>query len=259
VAELEGESAYTLLGRQDLHVHTNMSDGDLSLEEVVAVAAQQGVTVGIADHVSSRNMRQFISTDERLREYLQALRSAPVFRSAEFCWCDPFAAGFAADLLGHFDYIVGSNHGFALPDGTFASPWWRSLPPAWTGRADEVMEIMVHNLCDMVQVMPVQIAAHSTLLPAALLQLEPDLHAWWTEEREDRFIEAAVESGVAIEISNRYRLPHRRLLVKARQAGARFSLGSDGHHLHQVARLEWAVEAARAAGIGDQHLFQPER
>jgi histidinol phosphatase-like PHP family hydrolase len=236
-----------------------MSDGDLSLEEVVAVAVQRGVTVGIADHVSSRNTRQFVSTDERLTAYLEALESVPVFRSAEFCWCDPFAADFAADVLGRFDYIIGSNHGFALPDGTFASPWWQSLPPTWTGRADEVMEIMVHNLCDMVMTMPIQIAAHSTLLPAALLKLEPDLHAWWTEEREDRFIEAAVAGGVAIEISNRYRLPHHRLLIKAREAGARFSLGSDGHHLHQIARLEWAVEAARAAGIGDRHLFEAGR
>jgi len=236
-----------------------MSDGDLSLSEVVAIATSLGVTVGIADHVSSRNQVLFVSSAERLERYLEALGGAPVLRSAELCWCDPFATGLAAEVLERFDYLVGSNHGFALPDGTFASPWWRALPEAWASRPDELMEIMVHNLCDMVRSMPIQIAAHTTLLPAALLTIEPDLHAWWTEEREDRFVEAVVRSGVALEISNRYRLPHPRFLRKARQAGARFSLGSDGHHRDQVAQLGWAVQAAREAGIGEAHLFVPQR
>jgi histidinol phosphatase-like PHP family hydrolase len=70
-------------------------------------------------------------------------------------------------------------------------------------------------------------------------------------------VEAVVASGVAMEISNRYRLPHDRLLRKAKQAGARFSLGSDGHTAAQVARLEWATATARRVGIGDEDLFVP--
>jgi histidinol phosphatase-like PHP family hydrolase len=107
--------------------------------------------------------------------------------------------------------------------------------------------------------MPIQIIAHPTLTPPALYALEPDVHAWWTDDREDRFVEALVESGVAMEISNRYQLPHDRLLRKARQAGARFSLGSDGHHEAQIAQLGWAVETARRVGVTDADLFVPER
>jgi histidinol phosphatase-like PHP family hydrolase len=255
----EREGGGGVLGTQDLHVHTDLSDGDLSIAEVVEIARELGVTVGIADHVSSRNLRRFVSTRERLSAYLDALDAAPVFRSGELCWCDSFASNLPPDLLARFDYLVGSNHGFALPDGTFASPWWKTLPPPWDERPDEVMESMVHNLCDMVRAMPIAIAAHSTMLPPALLDLEPDLHAWWTEEREDRFIEAARDNGVALEISNRYRLPHDRFLRKAREAGARFSLGSDGHHRHQIARLEWAVDASERAGITAADLFVAER
>ena len=75
-------------------------------------------------------------------------------------------------LLARFDYVIGSNHGFALPDGTFASPWWSSLPPEWGDRPQELMEVMVHNLCDLVSTMDVQIVAHSTFTPAALYALE---------------------------------------------------------------------------------------
>lgn len=246
-----------LLGRQDLHAHTTMSDGRLTLERVVEVAGARGVEIGIADHVSTRNADMFVADEPEVRRYLDALEGAPVFRSAEFCWCDDLWRTLPDEVMERFDYRIGSNHGFWLPDGSVGSPWWERLPEAWRGREQELMEIMVLNLCDMVRTMPVQIAAHSTLTPPALLELD-DADAWWTEEREDVYVEALAESGVALEISNRYRLPHDRLLRKAREAGVRFSLGSDGHTEAQVARLEWAAETARRVGVTDRELFVPE-
>ena len=249
----------TLLGTQDLHVHTDMSDGDLSLEEVVAIAAERGVTVGIADHVSTRNPERFVATLDQLRRYLDAVSAQPVFCAAEFCWCDPFAADMPAELMERFDYRIGSNHGFNLPDGTMASPWWKALPAPWSERPQEVMDHLVSNLCNLVRSMPVEIVAHSTFMPAAFLAIDPDHGVWWTEEREDRYVDALTGSGVALEISNRYRLPHDRLLRKAKEAGIRFALGSDGHNQKQVARLDWAVETANRLGITDAEMFVPER
>jgi histidinol phosphatase-like PHP family hydrolase len=248
-----------ILGRQDLHCHTTMSDGNLPLEAVVERARELGVEIGIADHVSARNTERFLSTEARVRGYLDALEDAPVFRSGEFCWDDGMWRTLPAEVMDRFDYRVGSNHGFFLPDGTVGSPWWQTLPAAWAGRPQEVMEVMVANLCDMVRAMPISIAAHSTLTPPVLFDIEGDVDAWWTAEREDRYVEALAASGVALEISNRYRLPHDRLLGKALQAGVRFSLGSDGHTDRQVARLEWAAETARRVGITDRDLFVPER
>jgi len=245
------------LGGQDLHVHTTMSDGDLTLHEVVGLARERGVVVGIADHVSTRNVRRFVASLDALETYLDALGDAPVFRSGEFCWCDDLWSSMPTELAERFDYRVGSNHGFWLPNGERASPWWQELPEEWRGRADELVGIMVANLCDLVRTMPIEIVAHSTLLPPALLRMEADPEAWWSEAHEDRFIDAVVRSGVAMEISNRYRLPHDRLLRKAREAGARFSLGSDGHTEAQIARLEWAVAAAERAGIGAGDMFVP--
>lgn len=249
----------SILGRQDLHCHTVMSDGDLTLDQVVELAASRGVQIGIADHVSSRSPSFMIADEAETRDYLAALEGAPVFRSGEFCWCDDMWRTLPAEVMDRFDYRIGSNHGFWLPDGSTASPWWETLPAPWDQRPQELMEIMVANLCDMVRTMPIHIAAHSTMIPPAFLALDGDARAWWTEEREDRWVEALAESGVALEISNRYRLPHDRLLVKAREAGVRFTLGSDGHRANQVARLEWAAETARRVGVGDGDLFVPER
>jgi histidinol phosphatase-like PHP family hydrolase len=247
------------LGTQDLHCHTDMSDGDLTLSQVAARAAELGVEVGVADHVSSRNIERFVSNEARVRKYLDALEDAPVFRSGEFCWCDEMWKELPAEVMERFDYRVGSNHGFYLPDGTMGSPWWQKLPEPWNGRPHEVMDVMVANLCDMVASMPIQIAAHSTLTPPALFDLESDVDAWWTAEREDRYVDALAASGVALEISNRYRLPHDRLLAKALQAGVQFSLGSDGHTRAQVAQLGWAEATARRVGITEREMFVAER
>lgn len=247
------------LGTQDLHCHTDMSDGRLSLARVVEVAAERGVQVGIADHVSTR-YDWMVSTREKLRRYLDAIDRAPVFRSAEFCWCDPLWRELPDEVMARFDYRIGSNHGFRMPDGTVMSAWEERLPDGWgEDRAQEWMGIVAANLCEMVRTMPIEIAAHSTLLPPALTRLERDPLAWWTEAREDGFVEALAEVGVALEISNRYRLPHDRLLVKARQAGVRFSLGSDGHAEHQVAALGWAADTARRVGVTEREMFVPER
>lgn len=236
-----------------------MSDGTLPPARVAELAAERGVQIGIADHISTRNVNQFVATEQDLRRYLDVLDGLPVFRAGEFCWCDTFWSTVPDELMDRFDYRIGSNHGFYLPDGTLASPWWRRLPEPWNRNPAQVMDAMVRNLCDLVRTMPIHILAHPTLTPQALFDLEDDVHAWWTPEREDLLIDALVGSGIAMEISNRYRLPHDRLLRKAREAGARFSLGSDGHHEDQVARLEWAVDAARRAGIGDRDLFVPVR
>ena len=247
------------LGRFDLHVHTTMSDGDVPLEEVVAIATARGVTVGIADHVSSRNSRLFVSDATRLAAYLAALEPYPVYRSAELCWCDAFSASLGPEVLSRFDYLVGSNHGFVLPDGQEISPWSRQLPVPWADDPHRVMDTIVDQLCRIVETMPIAIVGHPTLLPPGVLKLGADVEEWWTEEREDRLIAATIRGGVAIEISNRYRLPHDRFLSRARAAGARFSLGSDGHQRDQVARLDWSIDTALRVGISDDDLFVPGR
>lgn len=123
-----------VLGRQDLHAHTTMSDGSLTLERVVEVARERGVQIGIADHVSTRNVDMFVADEAEVRRYLDALEGAPVFRSGEFCWCDDLWRTLPDEVMERFDYRIGSNHGFWLPDGTLGSPWWQAVPEPWRGR-----------------------------------------------------------------------------------------------------------------------------
>src|SRR5687768_9714198 len=126
-----GAGATAALGSQDLHVHTTMSDGEVPLMEVVKLAAERGTHIGIAD---------------------------------------PLSTDLPAEIMDRFDYRIGSNHGFSLPGGGLGSPWWTTLPEPWDSRPQELMEVMVANLCDLVASMPIEIVAHSTFMPAALMK-----------------------------------------------------------------------------------------
>ena len=121
---------------------------------------------------------------------------------------------------------------------------------------DEYMEAHVANLERFAREMPVDILAHPTLLPLALRHYP--LEELWTEEREERAVRALAGSGIAFEISNRYR-PHDRFVRRAWNGGVRISLGSDGHTREQVADVAFPHSLARAIGVPDHELYDPVR
>jgi histidinol phosphatase-like PHP family hydrolase len=102
--------------------------------------------------------------------------------------------------------------------------------------------------------MPVDILAHPTLLPFALRRMP--IEELWTEEREERAVDALARAGIAFEISNRYR-PHERFVRRAVDRGVRISLGSDGHGVEQVGDVEMPLKLARALGVRDTDIYDP--
>ena len=105
--------------------------------------------------------------------------------------------------------------------------------------------MMVDELCRWSD-HALQIAAHSTR-PPALYALEDDVDAWWTEPREERWVAALAETGVALGDQQPHRLPHDACCV-ARWKRGPVSLGIDGHRLEQVAG--WLGGGRRRGGWG---------
>lgn len=104
--------------------------------------------------------------------------------------------------------------------------------------------------------MPVDIFAHPTLV--TLPFRTRDIDELWTEEREARMVDALYDAGIAFEISSRYP-PHERLVRRAVDRGVRISLGSDGHTHAQVGDIKRPLAMARALGVRDEDLYDPER
>lgn len=235
----------------DCHAHSTFSDGALTVAEVAEHGRARGVRPSVADHIS-RDVARTIGSVERTREYLDELERHDVLRGGEFCWHDRLWRELPDDVVRRFTHRIGSLHAIHLPNGTLVRAFSRRLPPGLT--PSSYMDAHIAEAERFAREMPVDILAHPTLvtLPFRAQELE-DL---WTEEREERLVDALFHGRIAFEISNRYR-PHERIVARAVARGVRISLGSDGHTAEQVASIDWPLRLARQLGVADHDLYDP--
>jgi histidinol phosphatase-like PHP family hydrolase len=235
----------------DCHAHTTMSDGALSVDDLVARAAERGVRPSVADHIS-RDVQGSIKSVKGIQNYLDTLDEHPVLRAGEFCWHDSLWREIPRELVPRFTHRVGSLHAIHLSDGTLVHAFGRELPHGLT--PGQYMEAHMTEAERFAREMPVDILAHPTLVPFALRRIPHD--ELWSENHEQRLIDALYAAGIAFEVSNRYR-PHERIVQRAIDRGVRISLGSDGHSADQVANLEWPLALVRRLGVADSELYDP--
>lgn len=234
----------------DCHAHSTHSDGALTVVEIVALAQERGVRPSVADHITS-DIAKGIRSVEGVGPYLDDLDRYDVLRGGEFCWHDALWRELPPELVARFSHRVGSLHAVPVPGGALVHAF-RRFPAALT--ADAYMQSHVLALEALAAGMPVDILAHPTLLPIPLRKLP--IEELWTEEREERAVDALFRGGVAFEISNRYR-PHERFVRRAVERGVRIALGSDGHTAAQVADVAWPLALARRLGVPDAALYDP--
>ena len=235
----------------DCHAHTVLSDGRLTVAELVETVRARGVRPSVSDHLSSE-AHYAIKTVDAVRAYLEELERHEVGRAGEFCWHDTLWRELPDDVVARFTHQLGSLHSVFLPDGSLLNMWTATLPPELT--PDAYMEIHVANLERFAREMPVDILAHPTLLPLPFRHLP--LEDLWTEEREQRAVTALARAGIAFEVSARYQA-HERFVRRAYEAGVRLALGSDGHTAEQVGDLAFPLALARAVGARDEEFYDP--
>jgi histidinol phosphatase-like PHP family hydrolase len=236
----------------DCHAHTTMSDGALRVDELVARARERGVRPSVADHIS-RDVAGSIKSVAGVEAYLDTLDDYTVLRGGEFCWHDDLWREVPPQLVSRFTHRVGSLHAIHLPDGTLVHAFGRHLPDGLTAGA--YMDAHLDELERFAEEMPVDILAHPTLVPISFRSVPAE--ELWSETHEERLVDALHESGIAFEISNRYK-PHERIVRRAIAKGLRLSLGSDGHTAEQVANVEWPLQLTRRLGVADRDLYDPE-
>ena len=235
----------------DCHAHSTMSDGALDVPDLIERVSARGVRPSVSDHIS-RDVAGAVDSIDAIRDYLEELERYEVARGGEFCWHDALWRELPDDLAHRFTHRIGSLHAIFLDDGTRVHAFSRRFPEALT--VDRYMSAFIVNAERLVATMPIDILAHPTLVNLALRNTPTD--ELWTEEREERFVNALFAAGIAFEISARYK-PHERLVRRAVDRGVRISLGSDGHAEEQVGDLTWPLALARHCGVRDEDLFDP--
>ncbi len=218
-----------LLRRGDLlgalHNHTTASDGLDTLTEMRAAAAGLGLTyLGISDHSQSAFYAKGLSPEtlaaqvETIAELNGEGHPCALLSGVESDILADGALDYEPDTLGLLDVVVASVH----------------------SRHGQRGEPMTQRT---------SLVGHPT---GRLLLGRPP-----TEFDMERFLDACVEGGCAVELNaSPHRLDlHERHLAMARERGLRVSIAADAHSRQALAHLDFGVTIARRAGLRPEDIL----
>jgi DNA polymerase (family X) len=212
--------------RGDLHMHTTLSDGHASVEEMAATAKELGYDyVAMTDHSASHGFGNDVSP-EALRGRIEEIRSLPdlgilVLAGTETNVLPDGSLDYEDDLLEELDWVVASLHtSFRLSE---------------QDQTERMLHAMEHPLVDAI--------GH----PTGRLIESREAYALDV----DRVIAKAVETGTFLEINAN---PDRRDLndVYARaaaEAGVTLVIDSDAHWPRTLKNMRYGVATARRAWL----------
>ena len=244
----------------DHHIHSDRSDGTVSLEE-----RAKSVRVrphGISDHFP---WREKLRTEDDVLRYVDDASRLGLRVGLEYdLGVAPPLRPATRDAL---HYVIGAVHKIELaPDEWVyydeAGAFLKGRVPVF-GEAQRFLEASYQErirarILDVVREGierdGIDILGHATMSPLAALG-DPE-HAY-PVEWQVRLIALCVTHGVAIEVNEAYRVPHREFLERAQRMGARFSVGSDTHF--ELRSLERTEAMIRDAGLAADRFLEGRR
>lgn len=232
--------------RTDLHLHSTLSDGQADVPTMVATAQRVGFEIGISDHYST-----FFGMkgDETLARYLDVLEQFNIYHAIELDLGQEQAI--SPENQARLDYCVGSMHMVVDENGERVKPDRGS-----SSSMRRYMECAVAQFARGVRTGIHAMIGHPTFLPDLPRDGQDEL---WEPQYRARIIEAAVETGVGLELSTRYRAPNVDLVREALAAGARFAVASDGHRPDAIGAIDYPRRLIADLEIPADRFFLPER
>ncbi len=226
------------------HVHLK---GGLTLEEALALSRKTGVYYGIAVNCG---VGFSVTNDAGIHQYLETMKGQPVFVAMQAEGRE-WVKMFSPEAIAKFDYVFTDSMTYTDDKGRRMRLWMKD--EVFVDDKQAFMETLVNRAVGILSNEPVDIYVNPTFLPDVIAA---EYDALWTEERMHRVIDAAVKHGVAIEINARYRLPSPKFIRLAKQAGAKFSFGTNNGD-RSVGDLDYCLQMVRECGLVWRDMFFP--
>ena len=212
--------------RGDLHTHTDLTDGIVSLQGMIAAAEARGYEYyAVTDHAPNLVMQRM--TDEKMlaqRDELRALADTTgmvLLHGTELNIAADGSVDWDEDFLSGFDICVASVH------SSFEQDRATMTKRFVTAVENPRVNIIGHPLTRKIGRRP---------------PVEVDL---------DALFAACARTGTALEINaspDRMDLPPQHIAA-AREAGVKFSIDTDAHSLVDLTNMPYGVAAARFGGL----------
>ena len=231
----------------DLHVHLDNS----SIDQVLPLAQERGVKFGIVEHAGDKEnvYPKVLSNDEELLAYIAMLDGKPVYKGVQAEWSN-WMNCFSKAALAKLDYVITDTMTFPDKNGKRMKMWEKG---ADMGDPKTFMDRYVDWHLQIISTEPIDILVNASWLPQPF---SAEYDSYWTDARIEKVLGAAKKYRVAIEISSSFELPKVRFMKAAKEAGLKFTFGSNGRY-PKMGMLDYSVRWAKELGLHARDMFTP--
>lgn len=213
----------------DHHVHLK---GGMTIEQALANSRRTGINYGIAVNCG---VGFPVTTDAGIHEFLESMKGQPVLLAMQAEGRE-WVKLFSPEAIQQFDYVFTDAMTFTDDNGKRTRLWIKD--EVSIDDPQKFMDMYVQQILGILNQEPINIYVNATYLPECIASRYDEL---WTPERMQKVIDAAVKNRIAIEINARYHLPSAAFIKRAKQAGAKFTFGTNNTDAN-LGRLEYCLD-----------------
>jgi len=218
----------------------------LTADEVVKNSQRLGINYGIAPNCG---LHFPVTNDSSLYAYINEVGKLPVFKGMQAEGRE-WITLFSPEAVASFDYVFTDVMTFTDHKGRRNRIW---IPEeVWVDDKQQFMDMMVEKIEAVFSQEPVDIYVNPTVLPA---EIEDEYETLWTEERLKRVVKVLADNNIALEINARYKLPDARLIKMAKEAGVKFTFGTNNTG-DDLGQLEYCIQMIEECQLKPNDMFE---
>ncbi|MDR1723985.1 MAG: DUF1080 domain-containing protein [Tannerella sp.] len=230
-----------------LEYHAHLKGG-LTVGDICNHALKSGINYAIAPNCG---IGFPITDDAGVIAFLDSFRHEPVTLAMQAEGRE-WVTTFSQSVRDEFDYVFTDAMTFIDAKGRRTRLWISD--ETWIENEQQYMDLIVDKICGVLTE-PMDIYVNPCFLPEKMADRYDE---FWTEARMDKFVAALAKSGKALEINNRYRIPNLAIIKKAKDAGVKFTCGTNNAGNSDLGRLEYFIETKKALGIKASEMYKPK-
>ena len=230
----------------DLHAHLK---GGLKIEDVEALSRRTGIGYGVAPNCG---VGFPITDDKGIEAFAASMKGRCVFLGMQAEGRE-WVKAFSPKAVALFDYVFTDSM-------TFTDDRTGKRTRLWVdgeyevGDKQQFMDMLVSKIESICDREPIDIYVNPTFLPRPIAG---EYDALWTSERMKKVVAALARNGVAMEINARYKLPSPAFIKLARQAGVKFTFGTNNGGKGDLVAPAYCLEMVRECKLTPKDLFVP--
>lgn len=228
----------------DYHVHLK---GGLTKEAAIKQSRRLGINYAISPNCGKGFT---ITSNEEISGYIDTMRNQP-FILAMQAEGREWVNTFSQEARDEFDYVITDALTFTDNKNRRTRLW--IAEETWIDDPDKYMDMIVDRIC-AVLTEPADVYVNPCFLPKPM---DERFDEYWTDQRIDKFIKALAASGKALEINELYKIPSKKIILRAKDAGVKFTFGSN-NVTPDVSDLAYSLQMKNECDITSKDMYKPK-